>query len=150
MATLLMLQKQLAETLMHPGVHLGSAQTCTRICTGVTHSSFSSLHPCPPQRPGLHQVSSSISSRMPGSSWGHIHPSRAGGSTGQAESSTTAHSHTHALRSQPSGQKCVSMPRARRFSSLFPTGSSELTGSAFIPPRRAAHGNRGGGREKLK
>lgn len=53
--------------------------------------------------------------------------------------------HTHKLRSQPSEQKRVSMPRARLFSSLFPARSSELTGSAFIPPRRAAHGSRAGG-----
>lgn len=53
----------------------------------------------------------------------------------------------HKARSQPSEQKCVSMPRARLFSSLFPTRSPELTGSAFIPPRRAAHGNGGGERE---
>lgn len=63
------------------------------------------------------------------------------------ESSTTTHTHTHKLRSQPSEQKRVSMPRAQLFSSLFPARSSELTGSAFIPPRRAAHGSREGERD---
>lgn len=62
------------------------------------------------------------------------------------KSSTTTHTRTHTPRSQPSEQNRVSMPRARLFSSLSPARSSELTGSAFIPPRRAAHGSGGGER----
>lgn len=165
------LQHLLPNSSTYSGAVFRTTQTCTIrwVCreagklNGVIYCSthlLSSFNPHPnapvPGQQGeacskLLAASSSIAARHAGSSCPAGQAGWEGKSWGkilwQAEKAQpqNTHTHTHKLRSQPSEQKRVSMPRARLFSSLFPARSSELTGSAFIPPRRAAHGNRRGG-----
>lgn len=103
------------------------------------------LQPLPPRKVKPSRKQEQAGSSCPSKQdWEGKNPGKALWQAGKAPPQHTP-TPPHPARSQPSEQKRVSMPRARRLSSLCPARSSELTGSAFIPPAPCGTWERRGG-----